>query len=480
MKKLLLSVLIVFCILALSPLKAVALHWDIVREICIEDFVFIDRIRVPVGCEAIDCCPGCPGPEILDWRIRYSDDIFQSVDLAFSNLPEGSEQKLSVSDGIKMKEKGVYSVISKEAVIKGLPGMAKGRPPVASVSIDMDEDAVKRMREAGTDQDRMEYTVTIDQMLGPVIVNQFRVIYRFRICRPPVLRQDKVDLDNNTANDRAIVMLTGRRLTGCIGTDREFDNTTDVAFIGNMLSNGTCSTESVVFSDDNAMEIVSPTTVWTDSTGDRLPVPLDPMVAMPVSIWLVRAGAGVAANNDINNATFLYNDNNAGITFQVNTQDVSNNANAVNTITQNGRCSAANLNDIQGSAFYTANALNVYYVTGAFTAANCTADRLAVYVGNNANAASLAHEFGHSFSLFGTDATWGHTNTVPGFGNNNIMWGGGPGTRDHFSVGQVFRFNVDNDSSLNTTGARVGLTRDCPATTASMDCPALALDSLPH
>ena len=40
------------------------------------------------------------------------------------------------------------------------------------------------------------------------------------------------------------------------------------------------------------------------------------------------------------------------------------------------------------------------------------------------------------------------------------------GDTNHFSLGQVFRFNVDSRSSLNVNGVRTGTTRSCPAVTA--------------
>ena len=81
---------------------------------------------------------------------------------------------------------------------------------------------------------------------------------------------------------------------------------------------------------------------------------------------------------------------------------------------------------------------------------------------------------------FGEYAQVYHTNGVAGFGNNNIMWGGGPGTRNHFSVGQSFRINTDTTSMLNANGNRAGPTRTCAPNTNSTTCPVLSLDSLPH
>ena len=46
--------------------------------------------RVPVGCEVIDCCPGCPGPGPLVWELQVSGDAVEALMLRFENLPDRS------------------------------------------------------------------------------------------------------------------------------------------------------------------------------------------------------------------------------------------------------------------------------------------------------------------------------------------------------------------------------------------------------
>ena len=129
------------------------------------------------------------------------------------------------------------------------------------------------------------------------------------------------------------------------------------------------------------------------------------------------------------------------------------------------------MNGLTSSTFFTAGRLNVYYVNGAFTGLMCTANPNVIVIGTTANNQTLAHEFGHSFSL-------NHTNTAAGFPSDNVMIGGGS-NRTHFSVGQAFRMNVNAGSALNTNGVRVGITRNCPDGTTSTTCPALSLDATP-
>lgn len=94
------------------------------------------------------------------------------------------------------------------------------------------------------------------------------------------------------------------------------------------------------------------------------------------------------------------------------------------------------------------------------------------FIGTTANLGSLPHEIGHAYGLR-PSGSWGHTNTVPGFGNNNIMWGGGPGTRNNFTVGQSFRLNTDTTSMLNANGDRAGPTETCLPNVSNTICPAL-------
>ena len=263
------------------------------------------------------------------------------------------------------------------------------------------------------------------------------------------------------------------RSTGC--RDDVIHRTTGTRGVGNVLTNGTCNSEVSVFSDDNAMSFQTGVTTWTNSVPDTHTVGLQPMLTAPVTVWIALAGALPRAQNDLANANLLYNANNVGVRFNATFNDVSGNNNAVNTI----GTGCANAGGLAGTAFHTANTINLYYVNGAFTGVNCGANRNVNYIGTTANLGSAPHEIGHAYALR-PSGSGGHTNGLAGFGNNNILWGGGPATRDHFSVGQAFRINVSDISMLNLNGTRTGGTRTCAPDTVSNFCPALALDSTPH
>ncbi len=463
-----------------TPSQASGARWDILYRFCFDEIIVIDEIPewIPVGCEIVDCCPGCPGPPI-DWRIRFESGPVESMILQFENLLPDQAQKLGIKGNAKWLDGNRLQIGRGETILSGFSVDPKARPPVAVPSIAMDKDAIRQSieamdkdsKEAEKDIGSMDFTV--EQMLGPFVVNEFRLRYIITRCPPPTLPTDQIDLNSNAANDSAVVLLDARRSSGCV--DDEIQRGNNIISLGSVLSNASCNSEVAVFSDDDAMQLVTPVNAWTNSLGDVLPVDLTPnLLQAPVNVRLLRSGALATAQGDIANANLLYNTNHAGIAFNATFTDLSSNTTAVNLIGTNSAnmCTGAWLNAVTTSAFFTPNQLNVYYVNGAFTGLNCIFNRNIIVIGTTANNQTLAHEFGHSFSL-------GHTNGVPGFGTNNVMIGGGAG-RTHFSEGQDFRMNVNANSTINANGVRTGPTRNCPDGTTSNTCPALSLDAVPN
>jgi hypothetical protein len=318
----------------------------------------------------------------------------------------------------------------------------------------------------------------------------------------PARPEDTITIQNNIGNDRAVVLIDARSqqfailpkirhvaianqgsfvvpMAYCLNDDIEIAQSSNRVDLGNLLENGSCNSEIAVLSDDNAMVFVPLVTAWSNLFADNLQVPLQPILNVPVAVWVAVPPTApglpnpslARAQNDIANANLVFNDNNIGISFTPTLANVSGNQAALNTIGMG----CANVNTVIASQWFVANRLNVYYVNSAFTGVNCVANRNIVYVGTIGNLATLAHEFGHAYSLW--VAQGGHTNSVRGFNARNVMWAGGLGTRDHFSIGQAFRINTDTTSVLNTNGERSGSTRRCPGLQATNLCPALSLDS---
>jgi hypothetical protein len=313
-------------------------------------------------------------------------------------------------------------------------------------------------------------------------VNQFNWHYLIYPCLDPLPPLDRLEVQNIAAGDNAVVMMDSRAAAGPRGCrNDEILRTTGERTLGNVLAAEGCGSEISVFAARNAMSFNTPVTAWTNAIGDTYTVTMQPIINVPVSVWIANGAAGVQARLDFANADLLYEQNKVGVQFVPTYHDVSTSREAVETI---GTARCIGVRAIRASSWYTANTLNFYYVNGAFTGNNCggeepDSDPNITYVGTTANVATVAHEIGHAFGL---TPAWagGHVNEEVGFGNNNIMWGGGPPTRHHFSLGQAFRMNTyvgrSNRTMLIGNGLRPGPGRDCPPVTASSTCPLLVVD----
>jgi len=467
------------CVLLFASVPAHAAHWDKFFKLCLEE-IQIPPEYVPVGCEVVDCCPGCPGPpDWLDWRILVEKQFASGVEISLEGLDERALAGLKLRGNIKRDGNRIF-VGPGESFITGLPNAKRGNVAGAMVKIVPNAQQIRARNAQDADADQpatkggdADMGVSIQQLAGKYVVNTYRSQWKFVPCRPPALLEDRIRLTNNTSADTAVILADVRRASGC--RNDAIHRTGGVVGIGNAITNGPCNSEVSVFSDDNAMSFQTAVATWTNAPGDTHTVNLQPILTAPVTVWIALAGALPRAQNDMANANMLYNQNNVGVRFNATFNDVSGNPNAVNTI----GTGCANAGGLQGTAFHTTNAINLYYVNGAFTGVNCGANRNVNYIGTTANLGSAPHEIGHAYGLRPSE-DGGHTNGLPGFGNNNIMFAGGPATRNHFSVGQAFRINVSDISRLNLNGTRAGGTRTCAPNTVSNLCPELAIDSLPH
>src|SRR5437867_709447 len=97
-------------------------HLELYRRLCFEEIVVIDdpRVHIPVGCEVIDCCPGCPGPPI-DWHIVVQGDPLRSLDFVFENLTPQIQQNLKLSNNAKWINSNTLRVNAGTTVIRGFP-----------------------------------------------------------------------------------------------------------------------------------------------------------------------------------------------------------------------------------------------------------------------------------------------------------------------------------------------------------------------
>jgi hypothetical protein len=296
--------------------------------------------------------------------------------------------------------------------------------------------------------------------------------------------------------DNVVVLIDSRASTGgtwWCSSDEVLRTTGDLA-VGTRDAAGGCNSEIAVFAAANAMALSFPG--WTNSDGDIHTITMKPIIDVPVSVWIANAAAEVSSPLDMANATWIYAQNKVGVQFVPTYHPVYSDPNAVATIGK----SCDSIGWIRRSAWYTPNTLNIYYVQNItlppelaspsvqdtpgltcdrFGDGGIKGDANIIFISGIANLATLAHEIGHAFGLRpGTQG--GHTNSLKGFDRNNVMWGGGSPTRNHFSLGQAFRMNTQADewggTMLIANGLRPGPSRTCPPLTTSDICPPLALD----
>lgn len=463
----------VLSVLGAAAVEAQGLH-DFHR-VCFEDLVLTEiplLDDIPVGCEIVDCCPGCPGPP-LDWVIRFEGELVEGLALRFEGLPVDPRQ--IAGEGARWDGERLIVAPDTTVTLRGLPARGDGRPPVALPELLVDrrqlaayaepaggrpgERAAVAMRDAQVD-------LHVEQRIGRFTVNEHRARLIFFPCGSPF--QDRIDLDNNENADRAVVLVDGRRAGGCVND--EVRRGEDVIAVGNLLSRGACRAETITFSDGDALQVREDVALWTDVAADLQEVDQSPNEpGAPLSVWLLRPDAGFTALFDVIRAGNLFEGSNCGSDFLIDRfEDRAENAAEVALVPGTSVCSAAGIAALTASAIFTPGQLNAYYVDGAFTAFNCINEPNISVVGTLANNQSLAHEFGHAYTL-------GHTNAIASIPATNVMFGGGAGRTD-FTEGQCFRTNVNPTSKLNLNGVRSGPVRTCPDATTNGACPALDLD----
>lgn len=318
----------------------------------------------------------------------------------------------------------------------------------------------------------------------------------------PVLSEDRLKINGIADDERVVVLIDARRAPGVNGCVNDLVGRTKGSMRWrNVLAPGGCNSEIAVLSSHKGFALE--TIEWTDQTGELKTIALPPIVEVPVSVWIADAAAQARATADMQRAAELYKTNKVGVVFNPTFQLVSANPSAVAVInagiakTPDGHdYECKDIAAIQQSAVYTANRLNIYYVSLDIGGRNCAikqtpacdnldafpeGDGNITFIGSTANRASLAHEIGHAFGLRPGPCGGHPTQADDGIPSRNIMSSPGDGAdRDQFTLGQVFRMNTQKDqwggTMLIKNGLRPGPGRECPPRKATKDCPALKTD----
>lgn len=419
--------------------------------------------KFPIGCEILDCCPGCRGPGPLEVRLDFAAPAGSETRLTVEGVPEAAVRALKLGGNAKWPDGGPLVLETGESSIQGWPSDSE-QVPVFTPQVRFADATLKQLAKAdskGADQSAGAVaTLLVTQFLGGFPVREFAVRYTIRVCPQP--SSDMIPLSNNTGNDRAVVLLDARRSSGSCVNDEVWRGSSTLD-VGSVFSSGNCRSEVAVFSEDNAVALQTDVMVWTDQLQDELPIELQPLVRESVTYWALRpdfAKTRKRVNDEALRANQLFNKMKGGIGFD--TTAINNATADPDTETLlDANCDKAR--ELRSKIGFVAGELNVYYnQLGGARGLWCGDDT--IIIGPTADSESLAHEFGHAFTLSDTMIT-----------TANLMHNGTQ--RDSITIGQLFRTSVNSSSRVNMHGLRPGgATRNCPDNVSGKECPKLDLD----
>jgi len=283
------------------------------------------------------------------------------------------------------------------------------------------------------------------------------------------LFKDRVKLSGVVGSMPATVVVDGRR-SGCFEDEKANGPT---ASFWNVLSRQTCHSEIIAFAEGNAMNVQTNVGAWTDSSGDVLPMTMTPELAVPLNLFIMsgdfdthdEATREARAKNDVARATQIFSGAECGMGFSVGLTKDERSANfSADLLTAECTGNVARFNAID-PALTSKPGVKVFYVDGpsGLQGQMCVDGQTAVIIITvSSTNETLAHELGHAFWL-------GHANGSPGMLADNLMMSpaSNPGA---LTLGQCYRANINQESVVNKSGFRSGLTRSCPDAAGGSEC----------
>ena len=490
-----------------------AIAYESYAQVTVRERICIAEVRkappllpakpIPIGCELVDCCPGCPAGGQIEWRVSIEGRILSGAEIGLHGL--SAEQLGRVKPQQGRVDQGRLQLRPGVTTIQGLPRSSGERSPVAALRPIFDPRVAADLPPG---QNQPAGQIVVQQLLDNVVINNFDWKIFIRPCErppvPPLPRHDIVKINGLQSGEQAIVMLDARKVGGChdgsAGAASEWVfPSTGMTLHENLLPpDATCtSSEVAVFTKNHFMQL-EPITTWTNALGDLHTVTLQPLKDVPVHIWVFDDATKDKAQEHIDLATQIYGDQRAGVRFVPTIQKVTNSADQQtvrNGVNSTGT-TCLNLAAIKGTTFYTPNTLNVYYVNKTFRGKNCAiapspplctsdattyppGDANITFIGSTAATTSLAHEIGHAFGLRPA-ACDGHTENRTDMLWDNLMNALGADERKTLTLGQIFRMYTHDDawggSMLLKNNIPGGVGRSCVPNVYGATCPELSVD----
>lgn len=476
--------------------STVAAFKDKIERVCVGDAIMKPPIAlpgpIPVGCELVDCCPGCPASGPFEWRMNVDATVLTGAELRLQGLGQAQLKQLQISGNAKLEGDRIH-LGRGESKIEGIPASATGKIIVGSMLPTLGK-GTPRIR--GTAKD----VIRVEQFLGQMPINAFR--WQFFITRclvigpPPAAPRDWLKIDQIPAGEQVSVLMDAREGTGCTN-DATITSTGQTWFTNLLSQTPGCIPEVSIFGRSTEFLLRSPVPTWTDSVGDVHTETLKPLTDVDVTIWITDSAFESRARDELNNMNALYFKNQVGVRFNPTYVSVWQwaDASAARTKIENGvvvvgtppnddyRCTdqIAQVKEQTAPVVFTPGRLNVYYVNKPLNGRNCAikttptscpgtgtpiGDGNITYLGTILGLSVLAHEIGHALGLR-PGPCHGHTNGLAGFDpNTSIMYAPPADLADYFSLGQAFRMNTHDDewegTMLIKNGQRPKPGRNCP------------------
>ncbi len=208
-------------LLIVSP-PSHALHRDVLFRLCPEDIADISSLvkeyPVAVGCEVVDCCPGCPGPGFIDWKIRIDKNILRGARLRFRGMDEKHLLRLKFRGEARLTRGNGVLLGTGDIEISGLPEIVDGQVPLAFITpLVQSREQVKQNIAAG--KPVLKQAGEVQEDAGGIRINQYRGRFLVNTYRSRFLVQSCPESHSNDQTKPSHVSGTGNALADPVYTD---------------------------------------------------------------------------------------------------------------------------------------------------------------------------------------------------------------------------------------------------------------------
>ncbi len=457
----------------------------------------IKTLRVPLGCDLVDCCPLCRQEGEISADVRLEGSLARGTRLEVTGLSGAAVKKLRVK-GAKISGRFIDVPPGKSVTVSGIPSNSRGWLVPVAKFVDPGAGLLP-------DPSVAAFKLTIFKRVGQQRVGLFELAYGNKTTcgpAPTPTEGDRIAVQNVASGPIISVIDYQTDLNACIPDEARATNASPVFLGANAVPMvATCpdvNPSVALLGEERAVSYRRVNQEWTGANSDVLSVTLGPKVDVPLALWVVDGAVTEEAATDIGLvADLIYEEwddagvkrkNHGGVHFIP----------AVKTVTLAGlglsaapNCEPGTIAKIKNSGFYSSFGLNVYIYKSTNVSGYCAQNGRDIINLNPVDSLvnALEHEIGHAFGLH-------HTDGCAGIPHPNVMATGSYSPGPAFTAAQSVRMHIDKNSVLNQllnawgVVMRTGDIEDCtarnrdgpgpgPATCEDFptaQCPAITLD----